>query len=122
MGAYRLQKLRTPWIGTFQLCLHHRGAASLEPAMRRHRGFQTLGDLASLTSDHQGPDGVAQGRAATANFLRGLHMLPRINKPATPEAGAQRRALISCHKRGTGLSPSPTISPGHPLPPCVTVQ
>lgn len=61
----------------------------LEPANYRHSGFQALVDLALLASDQQGSDGLALGRPAAACFLRGLYRLPHINKPATPEAGAE---------------------------------
>lgn len=77
------------WDHIVQLCPHHRGAASLEPATYRHSGFQALGNVALLTSDQQGPGRMAQGMAATDCFLRGLYILPCVNKPATLEAGTE---------------------------------
>lgn len=37
-----------------------------QSAIYRHSGFQALGDLALLTSDQPGSDGLALGRPATA--------------------------------------------------------
>lgn len=87
MGAYLLQKFKDSlWIGIFQLSTSQ---GNWQSGIYRHSGFQALGDLALLTSDQQGSDGLALGRPATACFLRGLYRLPHINKPATPEAGAE---------------------------------